>query len=251
MARAGEVVSGCLELLAEHCRPGITTAGLDAMAEEYIRKRRGIPTFKGYRGFPASICASPNQVVVHGIPGAYALKDGDIMSLDVGVTLAGWVADAAVTVPVGEPGRPAARLMDVTRTALMRAVARCVPGNHLGDVSFAVQEYVENNGFSVVRTLVGHGIGRDMHEDPQIPNYGIPGDGPELKEGMVFAIEPMVNAGTHKVVVAEDKWAISTADGTLSAHFEHTVAITENGPRVLTAGTAKGDPGFGSANPLW
>ncbi len=251
MARAGEVVAGCLEMLRQGCRQGITTAELDEKAEKYIRKHRGIPTFKGYRGFPASICASPNEVVVHGIPGRYGLKDGDIVSLDVGVTLDGWVGDAAVTVAVGEPGQLALRLMEVTQASLMRAIAKSVPGNHLGDVSHAVEEYVEANGFAVVRTLVGHGIGRDMHEDPQIPNFGTPGDGPRLEAGMVFAIEPMVNAGTHRVVVGEDKWAISTADGSLSAHFEHTVAVMKDGPRILTLGGSGEAPGLGTALPLW
>jgi methionyl aminopeptidase len=249
MARAGEIVAGCLEMLAGSCAAGVTTAELDSLAERFIREHKGVPTFKGYRGFPATICASPNTMVVHGIPGPYALKEGDIISLDVGVTLAGWVADAALTVAIGDPGHLARRLMEVTETSLSRAITKCVVGNHLGDVSHAVQEYVEANGFSVVRTLVGHGIGRDMHEDPQIPNFGNAGDGPELKEGMVFAIEPMVNAGTHKVVLANDKWAISTADDSLSAHFEHTVAITAKGPRVLTAGKER--PGFGTAHSLW
>lgn len=251
IARAGEIVAGCLEMLKRECRPGVTTAKLDLLAEEFIRAHKGVPAFKGYRGFPASICASPNEMVVHGIPGPYQLKDGDIISLDVGVTLNGWVADAAITVAVGEPGHLALRLMEVTKASLERAIAKCVPGNHLGDVSHAVEQYVEANGFSVVRTLVGHGIGRKMHEDPQIPNFGIPGEGPELKEGMVFAIEPMVNAGTHRVVMGNDKWAISTADGSLSAHFEHTVALTKKGPQVLTLGKVKDPLGLGTAHRLW
>ncbi len=236
MARAGEVVGGCLAMMKAMCLPGVTTAELDRAAEKFIREHGGIPTFKGYRGFPASICASPNEMVVHGIPGDFRVSEGDIISLDVGVTLKGWVADAALTVEVGDAGQLAKRLMEVTQESLRRAIAKCRPGNRLGDVSHAVQEYVEANGFSVVRTLVGHGIGRQMHEDPQIPNYGDAGTGPELKEGMVFAIEPMVNAGTHKVVVGDDHWAISTSDCKLSAHFEHTVAITGAGPRVLTSG---------------
>lgn len=250
IARAGEIVAGCLEMLAGRCQAGISTAELDALAEQFIRERGGIPTFKGYRGFPASICASPNDMVVHGIPGPYRLGEGDLISLDVGVTLKGWVGDAAVTVEVGDAGQLARRLMEVTRESLMRAVGKCRPGNHLGDVSYAVQEHVESNGFAVVRTLVGHGIGRKMHEEPQIPNFGTPGEGPELKEGMVLAIEPMVNAGTHRVTVGEDKWAISTADGSLSAHFEHTVAVTGKGPRILTtmAGAAEG---MDAASLLW
>ncbi len=251
IARAGEIVAGCLEMMRSRCRAGVTTAALDAAAEEYIRRRGGVPTCKGYRGFPASICASPNEVVVHGIPGEYTLAEGDILSLDVGVTLAGWVADAALTVAVGDPGRQASRLMEVTAGALAEGIKRFRAGNHLGDISAAVQRHVEKNGFSVVRTLVGHGIGRQMHEEPQIPNYGSPGEGPRLEEGMVFAIEPMVNAGGEKVTVGKDKWAVSTADGSLSAHFEHTVALTADGPRILTAGDAAGQEGLDSASMLW
>ncbi len=249
IARAGEIVAGCLSMLKGMCRPGVTTAELDKAAEKFIREHGGVPTFKGYRGFPASICASPNAMVVHGIPGQYRVNEGDIISLDVGVTLKGWVADAALTVEAGDAGQLARRLLEVTEASLRRAIAKCRPGNRLGDISHAVQEYVEPNGFSVVRTLVGHGVGRKLHEDPQIPNYGSPGTGPELREGMVFAIEPMVNVGTHEVLVGDDHWAMSTADGKLSAHFEHTVAITAAGPRVLTA--AKGAEGTGlDAGPL-
>jgi methionyl aminopeptidase len=251
IARAGEIVAGCLEMMRDRCRPGIITAELDQAAEKFIREQGGIPTFKGYRGFPASICASPNAMVVHGIPGDYRVSEGDIMSLDVGVTLKGWVADAALTVEVGDAGQLAGRLMEVTQESLRRAIAKCRPGNRLGDVSHAVQEHVEANGFSVVRSLVGHGVGRQMHEEPQIPNYGEAGTGPELREGMVFAIEPMVNAGTYKVIVGEDKWAISTADGSLSAHYEHTVAITAAGPRVLTAGKAGEHQSLDAASLLW
>jgi methionyl aminopeptidase len=231
---AGRIVAGCLELLAGSARPGVTTARLDALAEEFIRGRGGVPTFKGYRGFPASICASPNDMVVHGIPGGRRVEEGDVLSLDVGVTLEGYVADSALTVAVGDVGREARRLLDVTRESLEAAILECRPGRRLGDVSHAVQEVVEAAGFSVVRSLVGHGVGKDMHEDPQIPNYGDPGRGPRLEEGMVFAIEPMVNYGAHDVFVADDGWAIHTGDGSLSAHFEHTVAITADGPRVLT-----------------
>jgi len=251
MARAGEIVAGCLTMMREMCGPGVTTAELDRAAEKFIREHGGVPTFKGYRGFPASICASPNTMVVHGIPGEYRVSEGDIISLDVGVTLKGWVADAALTVEVGDAGPLAQRLLEVTEASLQRAIAKCRPGNHLGDVSHAVQEHVEANGFSVVRTLVGHGIGRQMHEDPQIPNYGEPGTGPELLEGMVLAIEPMVNAGGHKVVVGDDSWAISTADGSLSAHFEHTVAITAAGPRVLTARADEAWQSLDAASLLW
>ena len=251
MAPAGEIVGACLEMLKGHCRAGITTGELDALAESFIREHKGIPTFKGYRGFPASICASPNQMVVHGIPGAYRLEEGDLISLDVGVTLGGWVGDAAITVAVGDPGKVALRLLEVTRESLARGIAQCVPGNHLGDISHAVQQHVEANGFAVVRTLVGHGIGRQMHEDPQIPNFGTPGSGPRLEEGMVFAIEPMVNVGTYRVVSGDDDWAIFTADGSLSAHFEHTVALTKDGPRVLTASGAGERTGLGIAHPSW
>ena len=251
MARAGEIVAGCLEMLAPMCRPGVTTAELDRAAEKFIREHGAIPTFKGYRGYPASICASPNEMVVHGIPGEYRIAEGDIVSLDVGATLKGWVGDSAITVAVGEVGRLAARLMQVTEESLWRAIARCRPGNRLGDVSRAVQEHVEANGFAVVRTLVGHGIGRKMHEEPQIPNFGEPGSGPELQEGMVLAIEPMVNAGTHKVVIGEDRWAISTADSCLSAHFEHTVAVTKAGPRVLTARTGEEQRSLEAASLVW
>lgn len=251
MARAGEIVGACLEMLKGHCQPGVTTGDLDTLAESFIREHRAIPTFKGYRGYPASICASPNQMVVHGIPGPYRLKEGDLISLDVGATLAGWVGDSAITVAVGDPGSVALRLLEVTRESLFKAIAMCVPGNHLGDVSHAVQEHAERNGFAVVRTLVGHGIGRKMHEDPQIPNFGTPGQGPLLEEGMVFAIEPMVNVGTHRVVGGDDDWAIFTADGSLSAHFEHTVALTKKGPRVLTARGANDRSGLGVTHPLW
>lgn len=251
IARAGAVVAGCLGMMKAMCRPGVTTVELDAAAEKFIREAGGTPTFKGYRGFPASICASPNEVVVHGIPGSYRLAEGDIISLDVGVTLDGWVADAAITVPVGQVGKLERQLLEVTETSLMRGIGKFRQGNHLGDISAAVQEHVEGRGFSVVRTLVGHGIGKKMHEEPQIPNFGTAGQGPQLEPGMVFAIEPMVNAGTHKVVVGEDSWAISTADGSRSAHFEHTVALTEKGPRVLTAGTKAGGEKLEFASLLW
>jgi methionyl aminopeptidase len=234
IATAGRILAECLELLSERARAGVTTGDLDRSAEEFIRGRGGVPTFKGYRGFPASICASPNDMVVHGIPGPLRIADGDLLSLDVGVTLEGYVADSALTAPIGSVGREARRLLDVTRESLEAAIVECRPGRRLGDVSHAVQEVVEAAGFSVVRSLVGHGVGKEMHEDPQIPNYGEPGRGPRLEKGMVFAIEPMVNAGGHDVFVADDGWAIHTGDGSLSAHFEHTVAITANGPKVLT-----------------
>jgi methionyl aminopeptidase len=240
IAAAGKVVAGCLELLADSVRPGMATVELDRLAEEYIRDHDGIPTFLGYRGFPRSICASPNDMVVHGIPGESLVGDGDILSLDVGVTLDGYVADSALTVTLGDVGAEATRLLDATRRSLEAAIAQCRVGNRLGDVSHAVQEMVEAEGFSVVRTLVGHGVGREMHEEPQIPNFGDPGRGPRLEEGMVFAIEPMVNAGGFDVFVADDKWSIYTSDGSLSAHFEHTVAVTADGPKVLTRRRSEG-----------
>jgi methionyl aminopeptidase len=234
IAAAGRVLAGCLEMLADAVAPGVTTKALDRLAEEYIRSRGGVPTFLGYRGFPASICASPNHMVVHGIPGKYTIAEGDVMSLDVGVTLDGYVADSALTVAVGTVDERTERLLEATRISLEAAIEQCRAGNRLGDVSHAVQTVVEAAGFAVVRSLVGHGVGKLMHEDPQIPNYGAPGRGPVLEEGMVFAIEPMVNAGGFDVYVAEDGWAIYTADGSLSAHFEHTVAIGAAGPQVLT-----------------
>jgi methionyl aminopeptidase len=234
MAAAGAILVRCLRMLEAKCRPGVTTAELDVAAERFIDSQGAIPAFKGYRGFPGSICASPNSMVVHGIPGSYELKRGDVLSLDAGVIHEGWVADAAITVPIGQAGRLASKLLDATRDALYEGTEAACAGNHLGDISAAIQRRVELDGLSIIRTLVGHGIGRDMHEDPQIPNYGEPGRGPLLEEGMVFAIEPMVNAGTHQVRMGDDNWAVYSQDGSLAAHFEFTVAITADGPRVLT-----------------
>jgi methionyl aminopeptidase len=234
IAAGGRILARCLNMLRAKTRPGVTTGELDETAERFIRSQDAEPAFKGYRGFPGSICASPNSMVVHGIPGSYALSRGDILSLDVGVILDGWVADAAITVPVGRVTPLAGRLLASTRAALFDAVERCRPGGHLGDVSHAVQRRVEGDGFSVIRSLVGHGVGREMHEDPQIPNFGEPGADPELKEGMVLAIEPMVNAGTHAIRMGSDSWSVYSQDGSLAAHFEHTVAITAEGPRILT-----------------
>jgi methionyl aminopeptidase len=234
MAAAGRILARCHEILRSKARPGVTTGELDAAAERFIRSQGAEPAFKGYRGFPGSICASPNSMVVHGIPGAYELKRGDILSIDIGVVLDGWVADAAITHPIGNITPIAVRLLATTRGALFDAVEQCRAGNRLGDVSHAVQTRVEGDGFAVIRSLVGHGIGRDMHEDPQIPNFGEPGTGPELEEGMVLAIEPMVNVGTHHVRMGQDNWAVYSQDGSLAAHFEHTVAITGEGPRILT-----------------
>ena len=219
IAAAGQILARCLTMLRGKARPGVTTADLDLAAEKFIRSQGATPAFKGYRGFPGSICASPNSMVVHGIPGPYRLDRGDILSIDVGVVLDGWVADAAVTVPIGQISPVARRLLETTKASLFDAVEQCRPGNRLGDVSHAVQEVVEAGGFSVVRSLVGHGVGREMHEEPQIPNYGPAGKGPRLEEGMVFAIEPMVNVGGHEVFVGDDRWSIYSGDGSLSAHF--------------------------------
>jgi methionyl aminopeptidase len=234
MAAAGDVLVRCLDLLAGKVRPGVTTADLDQAAERFIRSQGGTPAFKGYRGFPGSICTSANSMVVHGMPGPYRLERGDILSVDVGVVLDGWVADAARTFSVGPVTPVAQKLMSVTEASLHAGVAQARAGNRLGDVSHAIQRCVEDGGLSVVRSLVGHGVGREMHEDPQIPNFGPPGKGPVLEEGMVLAIEPMVTAGRQAVRIGSDKWAISTQDGSLAAHFEFTVAITAAGPRVLT-----------------
>ena len=234
MAAAGRIQARCLRMLASKCRPGVTTAELDEAAERFIASQDAVATFKGYRGFPGSICASPNSMVVHGIPGSYALRRGDVISLDVGVTKNGWVADAAMTVPVGPVEPEARKLLDTTKAALLAGIAEAKAGNHLGDVSHAIQRTVEIEGLSIIRTLVGHGVGRDMHEDPQIPNFGEPGHGPLLEPGMVLAIEPMVNAGSPEVRVGTDNWAVYSADGSLAAHFEFTVAVTADGPRILT-----------------
>jgi methionyl aminopeptidase len=234
MARAGAILVDTLDLLEGKVRPGVSTAELDGAAERFIRSRGAVPTFKGYRGFPGSICASPNAMVVHGIPGPYRLKEGDVISIDVGVTFDGWVADAARTFPVGEIDPRARNLLSATEESLHAGVGECRPGNRMGDVSSAIQRVAEGAGLSVVRSLVGHGVGRSMHEDPQVPNYGSPGKGPQLKEGMVIAVEPMTTAGRPSVRVAADGWAIFSQDGSPAAHFEFTVAITCEGPRVLT-----------------
>jgi methionyl aminopeptidase len=234
MAAAGAIHVKTMDLLAAKIRPGVTTGELDAAAERFIRSQGATPAFKGYRGFPGSICASPNHMVVHGIPGRFKLKRGDILSVDIGVVYEGWVADGAVTFPVGEISPVASKLLDVTEGALFKAVDQCVPGRRMGDLSHAVQEHVESQGFSVVRSLVGHGIGRSMHEEPQIPNYGTAGKGIVLEEGMVLAVEPMVTAGRHMVRMGDDGWAIYSQDGSLAAHFEFTIGITAEGPRILT-----------------
>jgi methionyl aminopeptidase len=237
MARAGAVVADTLALLEENIAPGVTTAELDAMAEEFIRSRGGEPTFKGYKGYPAATCLSPNSMVVHGIPGKANLEDGDILSVDVGVTLDGFVADSAWTFPVGSISPDAQRLLDVCRAALEAGIEQARVGRTIGDISQAVQTVTEGGGFSVIRSLVGHGVGRSMHEDPQVPNFVSGHRGPELKEGMTIAIEPMITAGAAEVYIHDDDWSISTADASLAAHFEHTVAVTADGPRILTAKT--------------
>lgn len=234
MAAAGEILVRTMDLLAGKIRPGVTTKELDSAAEKFIRSQGATPAFKGYKGFPGSICASPNDMVVHGIPGKFKLGRGDIISIDIGVVKDGWVADAARTFGVGEISPEASKLLAVTEASLFAAVEQCRVGNRLGDVSHAVQQTVESEGLSIVKSLVGHGVGRNMHEEPQVPNYGAPGKGPHLEEGMVLAVEPMVNVGRHMVRMGDDGWAIYSQDGSLAAHFEFTIAITAAGPRILT-----------------
>lgn len=241
MREAGRIVAEVLAALKEKVRPGATTMELDALAEEIITKRGAIPSFKGYpnpklglRNFPASICASINEELVHGIPGPRVLKEGDIISIDVGAIYRGYHGDAAVTLGVGEISSEARRLIEVTAACLWEGIARARAGNRTGDVSLAIQNCAESRGYSVVREYTSHGIGREMHEAPQIPNFGQPGHGPLLKRGMTFALEPMVNAGDSRTRVLDDEWTVVTWDGELSAHFEHTVAITEEEPEILT-----------------
>jgi methionyl aminopeptidase len=234
MDRAGTVVAETLALVEEHIQPGLTTGELDAIAEEFIRSHGGEPTFKGYKGYPAATCLSPNAMVVHGIPGKTKLHDGDILSVDVGVTLDGFVADSAWTFAVGTISPDAQRLLDVCQAALEAGISEARLGNTISDISRAVQRTTEDAGFSVIRSLVGHGVGRSMHEDPQVPNFVSSYKGPELKEGVTIAIEPMITAGGPDVYVHRDGWSISTSDGSLAAHFEHTVAVTAEGPRILT-----------------
>jgi len=234
MAATGALVAETIAHVGSLLRPGVTTDELDAAAGAFIREHGGIPTSEGYKGYPKAICISPNDVVVHGIPDRSQVSEGDLVTIDVGVTLDGYIADSAYTFGVGEIDPEAQRLLDVAQDALAAGIAEAVVGNRVGDISHAVQGVVEAGGFSVVRSLVGHGVGRDYHEDPHIPNYGEPGRGPRLSEGMTLAIEPMITAGSSEVVVMEDGWTIRTADGSLSAHFEHTVAITADGPRILT-----------------
>ncbi|MCL4465654.1 MAG: type I methionyl aminopeptidase [Chloroflexi bacterium] len=235
MREAGRIVAVTLAALREAVKPGVTTAQLDVIAEEMAHRQGAVPSFKGYRGYPASLCASLNQEVVHGIPNPRrVLHEGDIISLDYGVIYKGLQGDGAITVPVGKVSDLARRLMDVTQHALGEGIAQVRPNNRLSDIGHAIQAYVEGEGFSVVRQYVGHGIGRSMHEEPNVPNFGVAGRGPLLKPGMVFALEPMVNVGTYETAVLEDGWTVVTEDGSLSAHFEHTVAVTADGPVVLT-----------------
>jgi len=241
MRAAGQLVGQVLQELRRMVEPGITTLEVDAAADKMIRDAGAYPTFKGYNGFPFSICASVNEQVVHGFPSAYELKEGDIFSIDVGVTLEGFVGDTATTVPVGRISEDLQRLIHITEECLDLAIEQCQAGNHVGDIGAVVQRHAEANGYSVVRDYVGHGIGRRMHEDPQIPNYGMPGKGPKIKKGYVFAIEPMINIGSHHTRVLKDGWTVVTLDGQPSAHVEHTVAIAEDGPEVLTRVTAKRD----------
>lgn len=231
---AGQLVAATLKELEKAVKPGITTGELDAIAEDFIVKKGAVPAFKGYHGFPATICASINEEVVHGIPGLTPLKSGDIISIDVGTVINGFVGDAAVTLPVGEVSEEAQRLLEVTKESLLKGIEQAKVNNRLSDISHAIQSYVESNDFSVVRDFVGHGIGRNMHEEPQVPNFGKPGRGPRLQPGLTIAIEPMVNVGSHEVYTKEDNWTVVTKDHQLSAHFEHSIAITEDGPEILT-----------------
>jgi len=234
MAAAGALVAETIAHVGTLLVPGVTTAELDDAAGAFIRERGGIPTSEGYNGYPRAICISPNEVVVHGIPGPYEVGEGDLVTIDVGVTVDGYIADSAYTFGVGEIDGEAQRLLDTAQDALDAGIAQATVGNRVGDISRAVQEVVEGAGFAVVRNLVGHGVGRYYHEDPHIPNFGEPGRGPRLSDGMTIAIEPMITVGGPDVVMAADGWTVSTADGSLSAHFEHTVAVTGEGPRILT-----------------
>lgn len=236
MQEAGRIVAGAHDIVEKAIAPGITTAELDKMAEEYILSQGATPAFKGYQGYPASICASLNDQVVHGIPGPIALKNGDILSVDIGAFFHGYCGDAARTHPVGKVSPEALKLIEVTKEAFFEGIEFAREGYRLSDISHAIQLYVEERGYSVVKALVGHGIGQAMHEEPQVPNFGPPGRGPRLKEGMTLAIEPMINVGTDQVNVLDDGWTVVTRDGSLSAHYEHTIAITGGQPLILTIG---------------
>lgn len=234
LREAGRITAGAHKVVAESIKPGVSTKELDDIVEAYLLAQGAKPAFKGYHGFPASICASINSEVVHGIPGVKTLQDGDIISIDIGAKINGYYGDAAVTYPVGKISEEVQRLLDVTRQSLFEGISQSIVGNRLSDISATIGNYVEEKGFSVVRDYTGHGIGQAMHEDPQIPNFGTPGSGPRLKAGMVFAIEPMVNMGTHRVKTLRDGWTVVTLDNKPSAHFEHTIVLTDDGPEILT-----------------
>jgi methionyl aminopeptidase len=234
MRAAGQLVGHVLDELRRMIEPGVTTLEIDTAAEKMIRGAGALPTFKGYHGFPFSICASVNEQVVHGFPSKYVLQEGDIFSIDCGATLEGFVGDSAITVPVGRVSEERLKLIRVTEECLDFAIEQCREGNHLGDIGWAVEQHAEKHGYTIVREYVGHGIGRRMHEDPQIPNYGKPGKGAKIRNGYVFAVEPMINMGAQHTRVLADGWTVVTADGQPSAHVEHTIAITEEGPQVLT-----------------
>jgi len=242
MRRSGKITSKTLEMLIASVKPGMTTAHVDKMAEDSIRSMGGIPTFIGYHGYPSTICASVNEEVVHGMPGSRVLNDGDLLSIDIGTTLDGYVSDSAVTIAIGNVSLEAKRLMRVTQECLMFGISQMKRGNRLSDIGHAVQTHAEKNGYGVVRDLVGHGIGTKMHEEPQVPNYGTPGQGPELRIGLCLAIEPMITEGTWEVETLQDGWTVVTADGKLAAHFEHTIAIMDEGPRILTLRNAYEHP---------
>ena len=240
MRRGGHILSEVMDRLRTSVKPGMSTLEIDTDVEEFIRARGAVPAFKGYRGFPATVCISINEEVVHGIPSSSRhVKEGDIVGLDLGCIVEGYYADCAFTLAVGEVPPRVQELLDVTRESLERGITECRPGRRLSDVSHAIQSHVERHGFSVVRAFVGHGIGRALHEEPQVPNFGDPGRGPQLKPGMVIAIEPMVTLGSHDVKILDDGWTAVTRDGSLAAHFEHTVAVTEDGPEVLTSKTGR------------
>jgi methionyl aminopeptidase len=234
MRRSGKITARVLTELMKAARPGMTTGELDQLAERRIRDAGGVPTFKGYNGFPASICASVNDEVVHGIPGSRVLREGDLLSIDIGTTLGGYVSDSAATIPIGNIAQNARRLLEVTQECLTIGIAQMERGNRVGDIGAAVQAHAERHGYGVVRELVGHGVGRAMHEEPQVPNYGERGTGMELRPGLVLALEPMISQGSPKIRILADGWTVVTADGKLAAHFEHTIAVTEGGPKILT-----------------
>jgi methionyl aminopeptidase len=247
--RSGKVTASVLTELMQTARAGMTTRELDRVAERGIRARGGVPTFKGYRGFPASICVSVNDEVVHGIPGDYVLRDGDLLSIDLGTTLDGYVSDSAITIGIGPISSAAQRLLDVTQECLMLGIAQMQQGGHVGDIGAAVQEHAERHGYGVVRELVGHGVGREMHEEPQVPNYGRRGLGTSLRPGLVLAVEPMITQGSPDIVIREDGWTVVTTDGKLAAHFEHTIVVTERGPRILTLREIGEHPGAEAFRP--